>query len=233
MWWGSSTFVYLSPGLLMARTASGETVAYPASEGGLLPDMRGLDEGVPVGSRVEVHLSAEFCPAIDVDYPTDMVLLPDKQVFAQARCAQELGVSASSLHVCLDVLSPRVAAPVERSVLTHLGAWAQVRAHKLLKVRPLWSVATSSRAARRASNLSVIEHRALTVIGTNASSGALHGASIKRPAGSPSVAVERRLHHSLSLDPDRTVRLAFGVGGGSANEGRDSDLWGFREAAEA
>jgi hypothetical protein len=219
----STAEIYLSRGLALVRSKTSEVAVRAWDPSTPLGDaLRELDDLVPRGATLTLHLSAGLCPAILVNYPHGLTRFNERQVFARSIAANQLGVSISDILCEADPMrgNPWAALPV--GLLETINTWSSLNASTLISLRPLWSVVSESSRVRSADGgVLIMEPDALTLLGPST------GFTVPLAAGTLEDQVETRaagMFESLDLPVEGRVRLRLSGQPGSGPVGGPS-IW--------
>lgn len=224
-----TTRIYLSRGLMMVAPGTGDVVARELEPTMPLQALlMQADSLIPQQPRVEIHLSAAFCPAVEVAYPKGLERFADKILFARAVCAAQLGLNAEEVVCELDAVNPGVAAPIAIELLRTLTEWISSRNGHLASLSPLWSLVTRCRLSTKSKSLMVVEPDSATLCGSGDAPRAPRAMSIARektaPVPGPS---EHRVSQTLELDIASSTILRLCAERGPALSGGPLQWQGF------
>ena len=216
MWWAASNRfrVYLGRELALVQAGDGAVSQFELpADVSIAENLATLETAIPRKSRLEVHLSAGLCPAVEVPYPAGLRSLREKEIFARSVCAEHLGSTMDAVCAEIDSFQPQLSAGIPRSVWDGLTAWAERNEFRLSSVRPLWAFATESRLASGANVLVLEEPDSVTVMGANDPGQPQRAMSLPLATAGQASAVLHRMHQALGLAATEPRKLRFGVAG--------------------
>ena len=216
----SSARMYLSRQLALVDFSPGAVAEVDLVEGRSLQEvLRQVEQALPAKSSLEVHLSAAFCPAIEITYPTGIRRLAEKEIFARSTCATQMGVSVDELMVELDPFRSTVAAPLLRTDWTALNEWCQDKSLRLASVQPLWALASQSPAARGTDAIALQEPDSMTLLGSANKERPARALTLPLDSSDQAGALLHRMHQALALPIASIPGLRFGKRGQPAVAG--------------
>ena len=214
MWWGASNRVrvYLGRELALVQTGDGAVSQFELpADASMAENLATLEPAIPKKSRLEIHLSAGLCPAVEVPYPAGLRSLREKEIFARSVCAEHLGSTMDAVCAEVDSFQPQLAAGIPTPVWDGIVAWAESNEFRLSSVRPLWAIATESPLASAASVLVLEEPDSVTLIGSNGHGQSQRAMSLPLTTPGQASAVLHRMHQALGLAATQPCKLRFGL----------------------
>lgn len=208
MWWAETARLYLGRSMVLVQVGRrGVEAIAPAPT--LAQTLRDIDQLVPRSAILDVQWGAAYAPLLEVSYPAGIRRWRDRQTFACAVCARQMGVQPDALALEFDATSPQLVAVLFEE---HRAALGVLGRRRIRSARPLWALLTHARLFRSARGLCLHEPDSLTVLGEDGHQH-MRGGSMPVTDDAEMVASTASLRQALSLsDTDvTTVRLHAGM----------------------
>jgi len=168
-----------------------------------------LNPFIGAAFSMELHLSAAYCPAVEITYPVGVERFAEKEAFARSTCAMRQGVAPEELMIQLDPQLPEIAVPLLRIHWDTLRTWLQDNKLNLRSAKPLWTLAAGLSCVRGHAAIALTERDGVTLLGTADSGAPLRGLSLPLVQPEFADAQLNRMHQSLSLGRAETKHVKF------------------------